>query len=312
MINFVTFWGLRIIWLEQVMLRNRSRAVTSKQALMADHSSQSSPTQKNYTKAPSFFGSPRFRAFTIKGHSETDSLISPTSILDSKPFPFATPFSYDQNQPKTPKVVSANKSSWHQPEPKGIGLALLETLNDEKLEDNASKPNSGKVLFGTKLRVQIPPFPASALSPTQSPKSPADFKIETPNSQSSAIGSANSGIQTEHSNSAQATTGCASVSEMELSEDYTCVISRGPNPRTTHIFDNCIVESFYSLSDQSSSASVSFLSFCYTCKKNLEQKNDIYIYRGEKAFCSRECRYQEMLLDEVGNSEFDDAIRTCS
>lgn len=261
------------------MLRNRSRAVTSKQALMADHTTQSSPTQNNYTKAPSFFGSPRFRAFTIKGHSETDSLISPTSILDSKPFPFATPFSYDQNQPKTTKVVSANKSSWHQPEPKGIGLALLETLNDEKLEDNASKPNSGKVLFGTKLRVQIPPFPASALSPTQSPQSPSDFKIKTRNSQSSAIGSANSGIQTEHSNSAQAPTGCASVSEMELSEDYTCVISRGPNPRTTHIFDNCIVESFYSLSDQSSSASVSFLSFCYTCKKNLEQKNDIYIYR---------------------------------
>lgn len=261
------------------MLRNRSRAVTSKQVLMADHTSQSSPTQKNYTKAPSFFGSPRFRAFTIKGHSETDSLISPTSILDSKPFPFATPFSYDQNQPKTPKVVSANKSSWHKPEPKGIGLALLETFNDEKLEDNASKPNSGKVLFGTKLKVQIPPFPASVLSPTQSPKSPADFKIKTRNSQSSAIGSANSGIQTEYSNSSQAPTGCSSVSEMELSEDYTCVISRGPNPRTTHIFDNCIVESFYSLSDQSSSASVSFLSFCYTCKKNLEQKNDIYIYR---------------------------------
>ena len=29
--------------------------------------------------------------------------------------------------------------------------------------------------------------------------------------------------------------------------------------------------------------------------------------RGEKAFCSRECRYQEMLLDGVENSDVDAA-----
>ncbi|CAL5428331.1 unnamed protein product [Camellia sinensis] len=42
-----------------------------------------------------------------------------------------------------------------------------------------------------------------------------------------------------------------------------------------------------------------FLSLCYTCKKSLEQGKDIYIYRGEKAFCSSECRCQEMLFDGV-------------
>ncbi|XP_055831233.1 uncharacterized protein LOC129900308 [Solanum dulcamara] len=31
--------------------------------------------------------------------------------------------------------------------------------------------------------------------------------------------------------------------EMESSEDYTCVMIHGPNPKTTHIFDNCIIES---------------------------------------------------------------------
>uniref|UniRef100_A0A0A9G8L9 Uncharacterized protein n=1 Tax=Arundo donax TaxID=35708 RepID=A0A0A9G8L9_ARUDO len=31
--------------------------------------------------------------------------------------------------------------------------------------------------------------------------------------------------------------------EMEPSEeDYTCIISRGPNPRTVHIFGDCVVE----------------------------------------------------------------------
>ncbi|KAM1042018.1 hypothetical protein ACFX2I_031084 [Malus domestica] len=280
----------------QVMLRNRSRAVASKQPLMAD--SQPSPTQKNYSNIPSFFDSPRFRAFTIKGSSENDpNFISPTSILDTtRPFAFGkNPFSGDQIQPRTPKTQSGNKPLWEKSEAKGIGLAMLQTLKDENFEDKHSKTSNRKVLFGTKLRVQIP---------------------KTENSQFSETGSVNSGTQTENPNSGSNSgswSGCVSErSEMELSEDYTCVISRGANPRTTHIFDNCIVESYHTLSDQSSSCSANFLSFCYTCKKNLEQKIDIYIYRGEKAFCSRECRNQEMLLDEVGSTELDDTFRGCS
>lgn len=30
--------------------------------------------------------------------------------------------------------------------------------------------------------------------------------------------------------------------EMALSEDYTCIISHGPNPKTTHIFGDCILD----------------------------------------------------------------------
>ncbi|XWS11899.1 hypothetical protein CRYUN_Cryun37aG0044400 [Craigia yunnanensis] len=33
-----------------------------------------------------------------------------------------------------------------------------------------------------------------------------------------------------------------SAHEIELSEDYTCIISYGPNPKTTHIFGDCILE----------------------------------------------------------------------
>ncbi|CAM8919650.1 unnamed protein product [Rhodiola kirilowii] len=40
-----------------------------------------------------------------------------------------------------------------------------------------------------------------------------------------------------------------------------------------------------------------FLSFCYSCSKELAGK-DIYIYRGEKAFCSPSCRELEMEDDE--------------
>ncbi|XP_022131379.1 uncharacterized protein LOC111004616 isoform X1 [Momordica charantia] len=98
-----------------------------------------------------------------------------------------------------------------------------------------------------------------------------------------------------------------SATEIELSEDYTCVISHGPNPKTTHIFGDCILEchsNYLSSSsenemkdiglphpvkslDISTSYSLSdFLSFCYSCHKKLEEGKDIYIYRftQEKSF----------------------------
>ncbi|WOL08137.1 hypothetical protein Cni_G16889 [Canna indica] len=108
-----------------------------------------------------------------------------------------------------------------------------------------------------------------------------------------------------------------SASEIEQSEDYTCIISHGPNPKTTHIFGDCILESHSFPSkdlknkhkkdqewllkpseDSLPCSSSDFLSFCYFCKKKLEEGKDIYMYRGEKAFCSCECRDQEILIEE--------------
>ncbi|KAK7328748.1 hypothetical protein VNO77_22867 [Canavalia gladiata] len=40
-----------------------------------------------------------------------------------------------------------------------------------------------------------------------------------------------------------------------------------------------------------------FLSSCHLCKKNLHGK-DIYMYRGEKGFCSSECRSRQIMMDE--------------
>lgn len=251
-----------------------------------DHSSQSSHSQ-NYQRppVPSFFGSPRFKAFT-KAIGETHEVaaaaaatISPTSILDgSKQFsPFCSSPFWDHdtmlNPPKSPRLFPENK---HQ----GIGLALIDLLTDnhhktinEDDNSSSSKPNNNntnnnKVLFATKLRVQIPSLLPAAPSLHLSPS-----------------GSANSGTQITKDPPAKVInyTECLSPTEMELSEEYTCVIAHGPNPKTTRIFDNCIIESYCSASDsginESHSAPENFLSFCYTCKKNLEQTNDIYIYR---------------------------------
>ncbi|XP_008777180.2 FCS-Like Zinc finger 10-like [Phoenix dactylifera] len=114
--------------------------------------------------------------------------------------------------------------------------------------------------------------------------------------------------------------GSLSISDIEQSEDYTCIISHGDNPRTTHIFGDCILESQVDRSpdgkhkhreDRGESpwevkpseevplhSRTDFLSFCYSCKRKLKEEDDIYIYRGEKAFCSCECRAQEILIEE--------------
>jgi len=87
-------------------------------------------------------------------------------------------------------------------------------------------------------------------------------------------------------------------SEIELSEDYTRVISHGPNPKTTHIFGDCVLECQADGTDvgnkkESSDTGVpslempaslgyrpsDFLSYCYFCKKKLEEGKDIYMYR---------------------------------
>jgi hypothetical protein len=94
--------------------------------------------------------------------------------------------------------------------------------------------------------------------------------------------------------------GSLSARDIELSEDYTCIISHGPNPKTTHIFGDCVLdchtnelanfgkkeESGTNLSQVAKTSqnltpprSDKILSFCCSCSKRLEDGEDIYIYR---------------------------------
>ncbi|KAJ7559850.1 hypothetical protein O6H91_04G103500 [Diphasiastrum complanatum] len=43
---------------------------------------------------------------------------------------------------------------------------------------------------------------------------------------------------------------------------------------------------------------VYFLEACYFCKRRLSHGLDIYMYRGDQAFCTEECRHEQILLDE--------------
>lgn len=116
-----------------------------------------------------------------------------------------------------------------------------------------------------------------------------------------------------------------SAREIEQSEDYTCIKSYGPNAKTTHIFGDCILEphiiesspdNFLNKGETTTTKGIGFsqsgievpiepphcpdidfLSACFACEKKLDGK-DVYIYRGEKAFCSAACRDEEISREE--------------
>ncbi|MED6185639.1 hypothetical protein PIB30_059046 [Stylosanthes scabra] len=41
-----------------------------------------------------------------------------------------------------------------------------------------------------------------------------------------------------------------------------------------------------------------FLELCFLCRKKLLPGKDIYMYKGDKAFCSVECRSKQIFMDE--------------
>lgn len=153
---------------------------------MADYGSLSSPTDKYRKPTSSIFTSPRlFTSFSSKGFTDTESVMSPTSILDTKPFSaLKTPFWSDTrtNTPRTPKPE--NKSHRDKLDSRGVVLGLVDALTDEKSDPKISKPETRMILFGSQLKIQIPPLPPSVISPNvDPPMSPGDFGIKTRNSQ---------------------------------------------------------------------------------------------------------------------------------
>ncbi|KAG1326841.1 FCS-Like Zinc finger 14 [Cocos nucifera] len=106
--------------------------------------------------------------------------------------------------------------------------------------------------------------------------------------------------------------------EAELSESYTCVISHvgGKSVRKrvyfgdgSEVFSGAVqrgpgvlfeMPPLPTPPDPAMPFAVGFLSYCYLCKKKLEGI-DIYMYRGDKAFCSAECRCRHMFDEHKEN-----------
>jgi len=263
-----------------------------------------SPRQRNPSSSsatPHAFPSPRpFMALPqagfLDGAEGSSSSMSPTSILETKHFCCSAlpPFLSERSLKKAQMDTAA-------PEPTSVGLA------DVLREHGDAKAGGRKVVFGSQLRIQVPSGRAVELV-----SSPIEFGVKNRDAQLAVLSPARRFLPEVVSwPSARVFASGVAPGEMAMSEDYTCVISRGPNPRTRHIFDDCIVEScgdvLVETMGNGPAAAVGgdaapasgFLSSCHACHRQLGHANDIFIYRGDKAFCSDECRYREMLFDEA-------------
>ncbi|CAA0833886.1 Protein of unknown function (DUF581 [Striga hermonthica] len=91
------------------------------------------------------------------------------------------------------------------------------------------------------------------------------------------------------------------IESESFEEEYTIVTRHSPNKPCTKVSSRAGV--FHISPPRFSSAcgggapADDFLSSCHLCRKKLHGE-DIYMYRGEKAFCSTECRYREIAMDE--------------
>ncbi|KAL6880138.1 hypothetical protein ACP4OV_011703 [Aristida adscensionis] len=119
---------------------------------------------------------------------------------------------------------------------------------------------NGRVLLGMRLRVQLPPPGKGRGAGGEPPGSPIEFGVKNRDAQLALL----SPVQRSPLSSA------ARRSEVELAEDYTCVIARGPRPRMTHIFEDRVVESPAGAGDAGGAGggACCLLSSCGGCKKD--------------------------------------------
>ncbi|WVZ74163.1 hypothetical protein U9M48_022378 [Paspalum notatum var. saurae] len=54
--------------------------------------------------------------------------------------------------------------------------------------------------------------------------------------------------------------------------------------------------------------SAHFLDACFLCRKPLAGNRDIFMYRGDTAFCSDECRSAQMAADEAAERKATKAV----
>ncbi|KAI5068365.1 hypothetical protein GOP47_0016710 [Adiantum capillus-veneris] len=72
---------------------------------------------------------------------------------------------------------------------------------------------------------------------------------------------------------------------------------------------DCVMEEMMSRAGQRSS---DFMGTCFLCQRPLGSGIDIYMYRGDRAFCSNECRYQHIVHeDELSERSQQQNLPTC-
>uniref|UniRef100_A0A0D9V2H4 FLZ-type domain-containing protein n=1 Tax=Leersia perrieri TaxID=77586 RepID=A0A0D9V2H4_9ORYZ len=211
---------------------------------------------------------------------ELDAVRSPTSPLDLKLFsglgtksPRSSFLDANQNQ----KILLGDR----------VGLGLVDSLTD----DSSTPLGSRKVLLGSEMRI------TDNITSKNSFTAPVEVGMVD---------------QKDESMCDELKGSFMSLDDIVNSEDYTRVVTRGPNPRTTHFFGDHVLEfeGEQLMPDEIKSESLSphlkegMMSFCHFCGEKLKEGRDIYMYQGDKAFCSTECR-EIFMEDEMEEGEPD-------
>ncbi|KAL5065753.1 hypothetical protein RYX36_027490 [Vicia faba] len=99
------------------------------------------------------------------------------------------------------------------------------------------------------------------------------------------------------------------MESLEEDEEYTYVTCHVPNKTFTKVYyddgevrrqqryNNNVVGVVRRSEPEPLFPTSNFLNSCHLCGKSLHGK-DIYMYRGEKGFCSTECRSSQIMMDE--------------
>lgn len=183
------------------------------------------------------------------------------------------------------------------------------------------------------LGKRSPPQPLGKFSGPESPRGPLEYKIQSPRGLKNYIhGGVGLGILAALEKSGEGGGEIIAKYSMNL-ENYTYVTSHTPNKSTTRVYfkgtefgrskydprcnnynnDSNKINDFKKESparweeeedeaqheeeDFAAFPVAHFLSSCHLCRKNLQGRN-IFMYRGEKGFCSTECRYRQIVIDE--------------
>ncbi|CAA7032834.1 unnamed protein product [Microthlaspi erraticum] len=234
--------------------------------------------------------------------SDSDFVRSPKSPLEFRMLSTMVAEPFFLRSPRSSLTAHLN-CCWG---PSKVGLSIVDSLGDDRVL-------SPDVVFGPALRIK-----SSEIKDNNTPKSlkiqekersGGIFEIGDNLSETEPIGLRNRTLSRSKLAAERdiVFSGCVSEEEMEMSEDYTCIISHGPNPKTTHIYGDRVLECHKNeLKEddvnkekhiETEFPSDNFLSVCNFCNKKLDVGEDIYMYR-EKGFCSEECRWEEMMVEE--------------
>lgn len=235
-----------------------------------------------------------------------------TNVTSSKFYSHFDSLETPKSLPKSVAVFPSNKTKQDNIQ-KGDSTILFEIEEAPKESFRSYSLDSGKLKlsltdFGSSKLGSHKLVPENKANPVPSKSKFLEGSVKSGNSLEGRLSSIPVSVLSGTSFSSS-----VPPSEIELSEDYTCIRKHGPQSKVTHIFCDRILEchddkltSFFEKNedggmvnsgDLASYPSMDFLKFCFSCKKSLDGE-DIFMYRGEKAFCSLSCRAREILVEE--------------